>query len=246
MTAKLRKWLPSELIIDDEDTDTDVSENAGVQNAPEREQEGEKEELKVENGIGEKGLGALDREIGLQYCGTEELLESVLEDFYHLIDDKSEKILNLKESGNIKDYTIEVHALKSTARMIGATELSELAFKLEMAGKEDNLALIDEETDRLILMYRAYKDTLSYFDKEDSEKEKSEVSTQAIKSELEKMLDAVNDFDMDGVDEAMANLREFKMPTPELEEEMKELYYRVRDVDMEQIIERCNRLISTL
>lgn len=229
LCVMIRKWLPTEMI----ETAAKIEEEVT-----------EKEEVKMDMGIEKSGLGVLDKEIGLQYCGTEELLNSVLEDFYHLIDDKSEKIIFLKETGNIKDYTIEVHALKSTARMIGATELSELAFKLEMAGKEDNTSLIEEETDRLITMYRAYKDTLSYFDKDDSEK--TEVSTGEIKSELEKMLSAVSEFDMDGVDEAMAKLREFKMPTSELEEEMKELYNRVRDVDMDQITQRCGRLIASL
>ena len=41
-----------------------------------------------------------------------------------------------------KNYTILVHALKSTSIGIGATTLGEMAKELEMAGKEGNIAYI--------------------------------------------------------------------------------------------------------
>ena len=57
----------------------------------------------------------LDRESAITYCGSEELLEEIIQDFHKLIESKAQKIEELKESGNIKDYIIEVHALKSSA-----------------------------------------------------------------------------------------------------------------------------------
>jgi HPt (histidine-containing phosphotransfer) domain-containing protein len=49
---------------------------------------------------------------------------------------------NFKD-GDLKNYEILVHALKSTSKMIGAAELSEAAYTLEKAAKEG-----DEETIR--------------------------------------------------------------------------------------------------
>lgn len=179
-------------------------------------------------------MGVLDREIGLSYCGDEELYEEVLQDFYLLIDSKAEKIESLRSSGNIKDYVIEVHALKSTARMIGATALSELALELEMAGKGDNVDLINEKTPLLLEMYRAYKATLSYFDK-DNDSEKDAVPTDDIRRALSMMLDAANEFDMDTVDNMMAKINGFKMPTADLEDMAKNLNLLVRDVAFDEI-----------
>ncbi|MBP3195789.1 MAG: Hpt domain-containing protein, partial [Butyrivibrio sp.] len=54
----------------------------------------------------------------------------------------------------------KVHALKTTSRMIGAKELSSLAESLEMAGKEGNQSYIDENTSKLLKLYRSYKEKL--------------------------------------------------------------------------------------
>ena len=47
------------------------------------------------------------------------------------IDIKSTKLKRCLEDGLIRDFTIEVHALKNTSRMIGALELSESFLRLE-------------------------------------------------------------------------------------------------------------------
>ncbi len=175
----------------------------------------------------------LDRNIGIQYCGNEELYESVLEDFYKLIDTKSSKIENLLAEGNIKDYVIEVHALKSNARMIGATKLSEMALEMEMAGKNDDIALINEKTAALMAMYRSYKDKLSYFDKDDVPKVKVPVET--VKSELFRMNIATKDFDIDTIDSAMKNLNSYEINNPEAKNKMEELDRLVREVAFQEI-----------
>lgn len=195
-------------------------------------------------GAGEFDPNFIDKATGLKYCGSEELWQTILGDFNSLIDDKSSKILELKESGNIKDYTIEVHALKSTARMIGAVNLSELAFKLEMAGKENDLKLIDEDTPKLIKLYRSYKDILSSYGSNDDNVIKKEVDTDVILAELKKMNEAVTNFDMDTVDEAMSNLKSYKMPGREFEAQIMELEKRVTDVDMDRIKEITANLLS--
>jgi len=48
------------------------------------------------------------------------------------------------KEGNLKDYTIIVHALKSAAANIGAKEISKLAEDLEIAGLNNDLKLIEE------------------------------------------------------------------------------------------------------
>lgn len=180
-------------------------------------------------------LGALDRSVGIEYCGTEDLYEEVLADFYHLIDAKSEKIETLLKENDIRNYTIEVHALKSTARMIGATELSELAFKMEQAGNAEDMDAINSQTPVLMEMYRAYKNTLAYLDGGEAANDKEEVPVSTIKSELFKMTMAAKDFNMDGVDAAMSKLNSYKMPNDKAASLIAKLDVQVRDVDFENI-----------
>lgn len=237
LKSKIRKWLPDNIV------------NEGVSSKPEvapakPKSNGFDDVRDEEDNNMKEGYGILDRDLGIQYCGTEELYEEVLKDFYTLIDDKSAKIQRLLNEENLHDYTIEVHALKSTARMLGATELSELSFEMEMAGKADNIALVREKTPTLLEMYRAYKETLSYFD--DDAPIKEAVNVEEIMTELARMLNAANEFDMDTVDDSMLKINGFMMPDEETTTLVKQLNSLVRDVAFEEIKSKVVQIMGRL
>ncbi len=136
------------------------------------------EKQKAENGGSDSGdagenalpewiaaLKCLDIDAGLANCGSSDGYVSVLRVFHQTAKPKAEEIRGFYENSNIPDYTIKVHALKSSARIIGAKELSQLAEKLEMAGKADDIAFISANTDRLLDMYDALDNELAAFDK---------------------------------------------------------------------------------
>lgn len=77
---------------------------------------------------------ALHYDDAIRYSVTEELLEKSLKVFYESLPDKTEEIRRFLEQEDYDNYTIRVHALKSGARLVGATEISELAAKLEACG----------------------------------------------------------------------------------------------------------------
>jgi HPt (histidine-containing phosphotransfer) domain-containing protein len=85
---------------------------------------------------------------------------TVLSGFYASIDAKADEIESYYDLGDIRNYTIKVHALKSSARIIGATELSAEARALEDAGNEENIEYIKEHTAALLSGYRSYKEIL--------------------------------------------------------------------------------------
>ncbi|WP_196808761.1 response regulator [Butyrivibrio sp. AC2005] len=69
-------------------------------------------------------------------CGGEDLALEVIEDFKLHLPDKLRMITEYEAAGDIKNFTIQVHSLKSSARIIGAGELSKQAELLEMQGNE--------------------------------------------------------------------------------------------------------------
>ncbi len=262
MKKKIYKWLPKELIVKEEGKPQDIkggnesmfffkkdskdqvkNQEATQPEAVEVSKEPQPETVEAQTAEAEQNVefGTLDKEVGLTYCGDEELYNSVLEDFYKLIDTKAEKIVSLMDEGNIKDYTIEVHALKSTARMIGATPLSELSYEMEMAGKDNNVDLIHEKTPLLIKMYKAYKDTLSYFDAGSDAGDKKAVSNDEIRNELMRLKSAAIDFDMDTVDDAMEKLNSYDVPET-IKSDISKLDLLVRDVALEEIKAACDRI----
>ena len=74
--------------------------------------------------------------------------------FKDSIETKSDKIEKSWKDEALDTYTTLVHSLKSSARTVGATELSELARLLETAGKNGDIDYIQKETPVLLEKYR--------------------------------------------------------------------------------------------
>lgn len=95
-----------------------------------------------------KSYNYLNITTGLEYSnGDEEIFRKVLEMFCALKDEKKQKIQQSFEREDWKNYTIFVHALKSTSFSIGGERLGQMAKKLESAGnvlKADNSSEADK------------------------------------------------------------------------------------------------------
>ena len=86
----------------------------------------------------------LNIEIGLQYsAGMEDMYREILEMFCDAKDEKKETIQAAFDAADWKNYTIFVHALKSTSLSIGGEKCSAAAKELELAGK-----MITSESDK--------------------------------------------------------------------------------------------------
>ena len=180
---------------------------------------------------------------GLKNCGSKELYISTIENFYKLIDVKSAKIEACLEENSIYDYTVEVHALKNTARMIGAMELSEKFRHLENLGKEENIKEIHSRTPEVLQYYRSYKEFLK--DIQSDKKEKTKADLDRIKEVLERIHNAMDVFDLDAADDAMRELNQYRLPK-DIEELAKRLDVAVADVAIEEVLgltkEMCGQL----
>ncbi len=93
-------------------------------------------------------------QLGLDYCcGDDDFYLEMLRTFRSQGAAKKDEIIALYESANWKDYTIKVHALKSTALTIGAEKLSEQAKMLEQAGKKNDTDYIRQNHLQLLDLY---------------------------------------------------------------------------------------------
>ena len=117
------------------------------------------------NDLRENGL---DVDAALRYTGGEDKYIVGLNRFYNAYEKNSNRIKNSYDSKNYEDYTIIVHSLKSNARMIGDNELGELAEKLQYAGEDRDIELIDAETEHLLTMYKDLVNLIKPYVNEDS------------------------------------------------------------------------------
>ncbi|MCR5650244.1 MAG: response regulator [Lachnospiraceae bacterium] len=113
-----------------------------------------------------ENIEQIDVKAGIANCGGKESFLSVLDVFGSTAGQKADEIEKLYNENDIENYTIKVHALKSSARIIGAAKLSDRARLLEEAGKKNDTDYISANTKELLSMYRALEEELSSGDKE--------------------------------------------------------------------------------
>ena len=192
----------------------------------------------------EAALGNIDKAEGIRYCGSEKLWRELLGDFYKLIDRKAKLIEQCVADGLIRDYTIEVHALKNTARMIGDRELSEWFHRMEDCGNAGDVDTIREETPKLLEAYRSYKPVLEPFARIQNESLR-ECTPQELCEILQALHDAADTFDLDGADDAMKALEGCQIPQ-QCQEKLEALRVSLADVALMEVMELTDELRAML
>ena len=138
-------------------------------------------------------------EDGIRYTGSEEAYLKFLRTFKRTLKDKSREIEESYKNGDMELCTIKVHALKSTARIIGARELSALAEKLENAGRHKDMEFFAGNIEKLIEDYRSYGEYLRDLPDEDELIDRQSISADSLKEAYEALKFFVSQMDTDAV-----------------------------------------------
>ncbi len=89
---------------------------------------------------------------GVESCGGPQRFLSNLKDFIRHLSKATEEIHTLYEREDIENYTIKVHALKSSSALVGFMRLSRLCSILEKDGDGKDLNDINEKTPELFAL----------------------------------------------------------------------------------------------
>ncbi|MDD7177479.1 MAG: PocR ligand-binding domain-containing protein [Lachnospiraceae bacterium] len=186
-------------------------------------------------------IGDLDIQAAYAKLGSEKLFWSVLKEYYRVIGKKCALIRKYWQERDYQAYTVEVHALKSASRQIGAMGLADLAERLEAAGNAKDEALIDAQTGVLLETYSSYQEILAPWCVEET---KSESALQTIsRSELQHLLndmqEAISELDIDAMEAALAQMANYQ-----LEGEEKELLEDLREATADFDSETCEQLVN--
>ena len=98
--------------------------------------------LLIENGTNVKKA--------LELFGDMETYDETLSTFLSEVPDKLQKIKNYKEVGDMANYAILVHSLKSDARYFGFEKLAEIAYEHELKSKANDMYYVTEHYDELM------------------------------------------------------------------------------------------------
>ncbi len=192
ITKVLAKWLP-EGYVHYEDGETPVEEEA------------------VQESDFTKALRTvpgLNVDEALINTGSEKLLEELVEDWCKIAELKKSRILEHLRTMSFKDFTVEVHDVKGTSRVIGAIDVSEKFKELEMLGREADMLKIQMRLKDALTSYTDLRDAIRAavpYDEEADENLSEDVGY--ITMLLQGMKEAAESFDIDSMDDIVKKLR---------------------------------------
>ena len=187
----LKKYIPENLLKEADDSDTEDDDEA----LPEK-----YAWLKEAEGV--------DPSLGIRFCGGASGFIKSIRTFYDTIPDNAYVIEKAYDERDIKLYTVKVHALKSSARIIGAADLSERARLLEDAGNAGDWDHIDTFNAETLDLYRSYLDILSPLSADNGE-EKEMIDEEELKGAYEALRELVPAMDYDGVEMVLSQVMEY-------------------------------------
>ncbi len=123
----------------------------------------EEEVTEEQTNDGEKILedANIDYKIGLENFGSMEMYKEMLNDWFKEIDEKWNRIVSNKE--NMKEYSVDVHSLKSDSKYFGFTELAKLSLDHELKSKDGDKEYIKKHFDELETEYKRIIDVVSKY-----------------------------------------------------------------------------------
>ena len=191
---------------------------------------------------------------GLRNCSGAEIYMDAARNFYDAIEEKSADIEEFASVEDWTNYTVLVHALKSSARLIGAGQLSALAASLEAAGDkaktgaQDGIAEIKEKTPSLLEQYRAYRSKLAPLfedftaisnagsqNQAASNPQLPEMSLSEFQEAVSALKEVVSAFDFDSADMIIGELSNYSIPAA-YAPKFTEIKKAIKSVDQQAVV----------
>ena len=198
LTRTLVKWLPPEKVM----KKTSGSDGGGAKSEDEDAYGGFYEALgKIEE---------IDVEIGLRrFNGLKKMYHDSLKLFFDKLAQDSEKMNAQISAEDYALFAISVHAIKSTLAGIGASEMSDAAFRLEMASKNNETEYCQTHFPDFLDKLRQLRKQLADVFPPEEEAEKRQGDETLLREQLQSTLEAVDNFDNDAALEILKTLQAY-------------------------------------
>ncbi len=155
-----------------------------------------------------EGINVAD---GVKFCGSKESFVKAIGNFRNALTDRAAEIEDAFLREDWEFYTIKVHALKSSARIIGAAELSKKAEALEEAGKNSDIDTIKRDTAELLELYRSYLDRLPGEAKPEEAAKKPPADPDTIADALAALAEIAEGMDYDSAEMVLEEIGEYSL-----------------------------------
>lgn len=187
-----------------------------------------------------------DRNAGLQYCRGDEIFYRELLAQFHSESVKKRQMIEADyEQKNMEDYRIRVHALKSTAKMIGAENLSDLAKDLEMAAKEKDWDFIEKNHKEVLDQYAAAVveiGSLLGAVLEEEEFSVTQINSEKLLEELMLLMEKLRAYEIDDAEKIIQKLQYIKCANLSGRELIEDIKQDVADFEFDRALYKTETL----
>jgi len=189
-------------------------------------------------------------DVAAKYFPDKENLCQAVQDFYRKIPEEAKALREmageLDNADGVKQYRIRVHSMKSSAMLIGATYLAGAAKFLEDAARKEKVDLLKAATDSFLEEWLSYREKLEENVESHLRGDKETVEdVSVILGLLSGVSSAAKSMDLDFMDENMEHLRKYRY-APAVQEDMDRLADAVTELEQEEILKICDRLVRFL
>lgn len=226
--AKLRKWLPAEKIEKHKSRKMNVTP------------QGANKDGNTSQKTTDISIEGLDVKKAMEFLGNEQLFWSVLKEYYRVIDKKCRTIQEYEQKEQWKEYTVEVHALKSASRQIGALDLAQVAEQMEAAGNAENGVLIHKITPGMLEEYMFYKGILApYFAREEEAQSGRAAENDEMSELFKQMKEALENLDMDAMEKVVKDMGQYSYG-----EAQRDIFEKLRNAVDDIDTEKCEEILA--
>ena len=218
-----------------------------------------KDELVQDNSVQDNSMmlqlekAGINTNSGIGYCnGDKDFYIELLTSFVDGANSKESELGNFFEKKDMKNYGIVVHALKSTAKMIGANSLSDNAKQAEAAAKADNLDYITAHHEELMMQYgnivtsicEALEISVNNGQQKEEAKEERKISKEELISQLKDLKDSLDYFLEEKSLEIVSSMDGEVYPGVSVGEFLKDIRKDVDDYEFVSASKKVSALIS--
>lgn len=187
-----------------------------------------------------------DRNAGLQYCRGDEIFYRELLAQFHSESVKKRQMIEADyEQKNMEDYRIRVHALKSTAKMIGAENLSDLAKDLEIAAKEKDWDFIEKNHKEVLDQYAAAVveiGSLLGTVLEEEEFSVTQINSEKLLEELMLLMEKLRAYEIDDAEKIIQKLQHIKCANLSGRKLIENIKQDVTDFEFDRALNKTEKL----
>ncbi len=161
-------------------------------------------------------LKDVDVDMGIRNCGSLEDYKQVLQIAADYGNKQLDELEKYQQQKDYENYTIKIHAMKSSSLNLGAVDISEMAKQQEIAGEAGKYDYIEEHAESFRAIYRGLLEeiyaVLAHFKGEEQTEEKELLEESMIMPILSNIRKSLEDFEYPKIFKILEEMKNFELP----------------------------------